>query len=382
MRLFKGGAGGAAPGSTPPLGLPAGLEAPKYRPSPQPRSSAGVQREDGRLTASPPEVLHALLLRLGITEATLDIWTERFREWMAFNVLQPLVVAINNAASNVVAATQGVGWQGVRLTELGQIPPANQVRHLHGETEADDQMIISQILESLRSKQRTQGLTQADIACYEAVMAYTHLSRLLSGNHPQGLLPAAPRGYIAARVRALADSTCMMAFEWNKGGGFAGRPWSNELPTDSALLLYLFSAYVEAPRWEWPLHSAAGNSKGARAGPLYVGAVPTRPAEQYAAILPVRPASIHKGAVAILGLSLASANPHFALLLEGEIAVTLAGSNAVFDAILLFLQYIKKHRFALLGDHHLDRRQLDLAWVLGDTDEAAHVAKTHWFGLW
>ena len=33
---------------------------------------------------------------------------------------------------------------------------------------------------------------------------------------------------------------------WNAGGEFQGRPWSPELPTDSALLLYLFAAYLEA----------------------------------------------------------------------------------------------------------------------------------------
>jgi hypothetical protein len=44
---------GADSSTIPPLGLPLGPEAPKYRPSPQPRSTAGVSRDDGRLAASP-----------------------------------------------------------------------------------------------------------------------------------------------------------------------------------------------------------------------------------------------------------------------------------------------------------------------------------------
>ena len=54
----------------------------------------------------------------------------------------------------------------------------------------------------------------------------------------------------------------MMDFEWNKGGDFAGKPWSTELPTDSALVLFLFAAFVEAPHWEWPQGHAG--TKGAR----------------------------------------------------------------------------------------------------------------------
>eukprot|EP00193_Tetraselmis_chui_P015666 CAMPEP_0177781044 /NCGR_PEP_ID=MMETSP0491_2-20121128/17599_1 /TAXON_ID=63592 /ORGANISM="Tetraselmis chuii, Strain PLY429" /LENGTH=472 /DNA_ID=CAMNT_0019301001 /DNA_START=142 /DNA_END=1557 /DNA_ORIENTATION=+ len=368
---------GADSSTIPPLGLPLGPEAPKYRPSPQPRSTTGVSRDDGRLAASPSEALLSLLKKLDVTEIALDVWTERFREWMATVVLQPLVAAAEAASANVVASTQAAGWQGVKLTALGgNINRSHGARHLHGEIEADDQMMISQIFESLNAKQRSNMLTNADMACFEALNSYMQLSKLLNGDYLNGLLPAAPRGYIAARVRTLAESTCMMAFEWNKGGDFMGRPWSNELPTDSALVLYLFAAYVTAPRWEWPTTSTSG--KGSRAGPLYVGALPARPAEQFTAILPVRPASLHKGGVAILGLSLASANPHFSLLLEGEIALTLTGPNAVFHTILLFLQYIRRYRFSMLGEHHLDYRQLDLAWVIEDIDDSVTAAKSHW----
>jgi hypothetical protein len=63
----------------------------------------------------------------------------------------------------------------------------------------------------------------------------------------------------------------MMAFEWNKGGDFMGRPWSNELPTDSALVLYLFAAYVTAPRWEWPTTSTSGKGSRCVTLPIFIG---------------------------------------------------------------------------------------------------------------
>lgn len=36
----------------------------------------------------------------------------------------------------------------------------------------------------------------------------------------------------------------LQAFCWNAGGEWAGKAWSEELPTDSALLLFLFVAFL------------------------------------------------------------------------------------------------------------------------------------------
>jgi hypothetical protein len=41
----------------------------------------------------------------------------------------------------------------------------------------------------------------------------------------------------------------MKAFEWSGGGHWGGKPWSSELPTDSALVFYLFAAFLAAPQW-------------------------------------------------------------------------------------------------------------------------------------
>ena len=77
---------------------------------------------------------------------------------------------------------------------------------------------------------------------------YQRLSALLRGEAPRALLQAVPRGYVAARARALAEGPCVAAFRWAGGGAWGGKPWSVELPTDSALLLYLFAAFLEARR--------------------------------------------------------------------------------------------------------------------------------------
>ena len=82
-------------------------------------------------------------------------------------------------------------------------------------------------------------------------MQYQRLEAILQGQAPAGLLPPAPQSYVLARVQQLAEGPCMSAFHWNGGGSFNNAPWTPDLPTDSALLLYLFSAYLEVPPACW-----------------------------------------------------------------------------------------------------------------------------------
>ena len=45
-----------------------------------------------------------------------------------------------------------------------------------------------------------------------------------------------------------AGGSCLNRFVWNGGGSWQGQPWTPDLPTDSALIFYIFAAYLEAPR--------------------------------------------------------------------------------------------------------------------------------------
>jgi hypothetical protein len=96
--------------------------------------------------------------------------------------------------------------------------------------------------------------------CLQALHRYSELLWMLSGRRPSELLPPAPPSYIATRVRQLAQGSCVKAFNWNGGGEHAGRAWSAELPTDSALLLYLFAAFLDAPGWQFPLQGSGPES--------------------------------------------------------------------------------------------------------------------------
>jgi hypothetical protein len=87
------------------------------------------------------------------------------------------------------------------------------------------------------------------MGCLEASVAYQRLAALLRGEFPPNILPATPSGYLVARIHQLAEGHCMPAFTWNGGGEWKGKSWSPELPTDSALMFYLFASYLAAPQW-------------------------------------------------------------------------------------------------------------------------------------
>ena len=66
----------------------------------------------------------------------------------------------------------------------------------------------------------------------------------------------------ASSTLPLAEGSCMAAFDWSSGGEWGGKPWSAELPTDSALVFYLFASYLAAPQWLFPQVCAGSGSRG------------------------------------------------------------------------------------------------------------------------
>jgi hypothetical protein len=221
----------------------------------------------------------------------------------------------------------------------------------------------------------------------EAVNAYLALSRFLSGELPSPrLLPPCPRGYVAQRLRSLAEdgTGCVGSMAWNGGGPWKGRAWAahgGELPTDSALLFHAVAGFVAWPRWEvgadWSPSDSAGGS-GVAGGahlhlqqqqqqqpfgylspqpalspspspyggspflpahlsappgssPFFAGVLPTsRAPESYHALLSLRPpggAPRREGA-AVVGLGLGTSSPAFLLLASAPEESSAAAADA------------------------------------------------------
>ncbi len=209
---------------------------------------------------------------------------------------------------------------------------------------------------------------EALLAAQDALVRHLSLMALLRGASPAGLLAALPPGYVAARVRALAAGSCMQAFQWAGGGEWPpGRGWSAELPDDSALVLYLVTAFLLSPGWQFTVEALEGGAAFApatgRGGPLYVAALPARPPERYSAVLvaPARPPEAHRDALALSAAR--AAPPHFHVFAGGRELAATGGHAGLLHALVLFLLHAEVRGGGALGPAALESPAVALASI-------------------
>jgi Cytochrome B561, N terminal len=324
-----------------------GTTPPPYRPSAQAKGIATTMaRADGKLEPSSPDSEKGALQRLDLTQRTLMGGIENLREWMAEQVLHPLITAIDTAHSGVTTTASALGWSSLILSPLDSSVSGNGA---HNTARADDELQVSGLKGQIMDRLRSMGgglhysCPSEVSACLEAINTYQGISALLKGEFPSGLLVATPNGYILSRLRRLADGPVVKAFEWSSGGEWMGKAWTpDDLPTDSSLLFYIFSAYLAAPKWIFPSHLGSSSLPDGVQGllgavPLYVGKAPPRVAGEYTALVAARPPPSHK-ATAVVGLQLGTRQPHFCLLVSGDVLLTLSGPHALWEALTCFVR--------------------------------------------
>lgn len=101
------------------------------------------------------------------------------------------------------------------------------------------------------------------------------------------------------------------------------KKWTFELPTDSHLLLYLFCAFLEHPKWMLHVdpmsHAGVQSSKN----PLFLGVLPPKERfpEKYIAVISGVPSTLHPGAgILVIGRQ---NPPFFALYWEKKLQFSL-----------------------------------------------------------
>lgn len=98
----------------------------------------------------------------------------------------------------------------------------------------------------------------------------------------------------------LAEGTCVKNYEYAGSGdayGKLNKKWT-ELPTDSHLLLYLFCAFLEHPKWLLHVDPTSHVGGQSSKNPLFLGVLPPKERfpEKYLAIISAVPSVIHPGA--------------------------------------------------------------------------------------
>lgn len=101
------------------------------------------------------------------------------------------------------------------------------------------------------------------------------------------------------------------------------KKWSLEPPTDSHLLLYLFCAYLEHPKWMLHLDPSSYTGTQASRNPLFLGVLPPKERfpEKYIAVVSGVPCTLHPGAC-VLAIDKQSP-PTFALYWDKKVQFTL-----------------------------------------------------------
>lgn len=127
-------------------------------------------------------------------------------------------------------------------------------------------------------------------------------------------------------VAELAEGTCLKNYNYLgsvDGSDKAGKKYSGELPSDSHLLLYLFSAFLDHPKWMLHVDPASYSGAQSSKNPLFLGVLPPKERfpEKYVAIISGVPSVVHPGAC-ILAVGKQSP-PTFALYWDKKLQISL-----------------------------------------------------------
>jgi hypothetical protein len=328
-------------------GLPEAMQQPlshTYRPSAVQKDISKTIRSDGSVVSSQRTDRDRVLAELGIDDDILERSIETLREWIACRLLQPLEKRISAAYKNVINSAKSIGRDAlinglIDLNDCG-VDTSSKL--------SDQRAPLENLLSQIRNERLhpSIGSNQAALGrydtCIHAIITYKSILELLRGEFLHGtFLSSAPDGYILKRIKELANGTCMKDFLWNSGGESSSqRPWNNESPTDSALILYLFASFLAAPMWNFTDTQDQTRVEGP-SDVLYLGKLPPRVSGKYTSILPKSLPEKSRG-TAVQGIQLGTPNPHFSVSVEGILKLTETGQSGLFRILAIFLFYVNE----------------------------------------
>ncbi|XP_010488210.1 PREDICTED: uncharacterized protein LOC104766090 [Camelina sativa] len=304
----------------------------------------------------------------------IEDWRDRLRQWCSSVLLKPLLNKVETSHIQVMQTASKLGLN-VTVSQVGSDLPTNgtattalpvdRTKGWQPSYSLDEDAILHQLranlvqaidasMQKLRTEtqqfQQQQQQQQAALIpvmqeCVDAITEHQRLQGLMKGEWVKGLLPRSsiPADYTVQRIRELAEGTCVKNYEYNGRADTRERnkKWSLEPPTDSHLLLYLFCAFLEHPKWMLHLDPSSYTGTQASKNPLFIGALPPKERfpEKYIAVVSGVPSTLHPGAC-VLAVDKQSP-PTFALYWDKKVQFTLQGRTALWDSMLLICHRIK-----------------------------------------
>uniref|UniRef100_A0ACD5YM52 Uncharacterized protein n=1 Tax=Avena sativa TaxID=4498 RepID=A0ACD5YM52_AVESA len=325
----------------------------------------------------------------------IEQWRNNLRQWFSSVLMNPLVQKIKSSHIQVKQTTASIG-ASVDVSQVGSdlpsttapisLSPLGGTKDWQPTVTVDEDGILNQLRSALLHSRnapvaqtfgspqqpQTNPLLPAIQACIDAITEHQRLNALMKGELIKGLLPQSSvrADYTVHRVQELAEGTCLKNYDYmayRDGYGKSEKKWSSDLPTDSHLLLYLFAAFLEHPKWM--LHVDPTSYSGAQSSknPLFLGVLPPKERfpEKYVAVICGAPAVIHPGAL-VLAVGKQSP-PVFALYWDKKLQFSLQGRTALWDAILLLCHQINVGYGGIVRGTHIGSSALNILSVL-DSD--------------
>ncbi|KAG0453520.1 hypothetical protein HPP92_024824 [Vanilla planifolia] len=322
----------------------------------------------------------------------IEWWRDLLRQWFSSVLIKPLLEKIETSHVQVMQAAANLGMT-ITANKIGCdsgciLPPINsspieRMKEWQPTVTLDEDGLLHQMRASLiqtrdgsmsslpfagQQQQKQIALLPLIQQCVDAITEHQRLKTLMKGELIKGLLPQSnvPAEYTVNRIRNLAEGTCLKNFDYVGNGSDydnTEKKWSSDVPTDSHLLLYLFCAFMEHPKWM--LHVDPSSYSGAQSSknPLFLGVLPPKDRfpEKYVAVISSVPTVVHPGACI---LSIGKQRPVFALYWDKKLHFSLHGRTASWDAILLLCHRIKVGYGGVVRGVHLGSSAFNILQIL------------------
>lgn len=329
--------------------------------------------------------------RLGIYPH-IEKWRDHLRQWFSAVVINPLLGKIDTSHLKVTEAAaklnisiniSQVGSDTPSVPATANVSPIDRSHDWKPAFAVDEDGLLHQLRATLvqvfdASKLQASHFQQSPQHAaaipvlqegMDAIVEHQRLHALMKGEWGKGLLPQSSvrADYTVQRIRELAEGTCLKNYEYLGNGEVydkKNKKWSLELPSDSHLLLYLFCAFLEHPKWM--LHVDPTTYAGAQASknPLFLGVLPPKERfpEKYVAVISGVPSVLHPGAC-ILAVGKQSP-PVYALYWDKKPQFSFQGRTALWDSILLMCYKLKISYGGIVRGIHLGSSALAILPVL------------------
>ncbi|KAK8728682.1 hypothetical protein OTU49_009089, partial [Cherax quadricarinatus] len=269
----------------------------KLRQISQETNSEDSKSDDSKASTLCSSSVSKIWRKRNVTPEQLFQFTENLRIWMSTNLLVPLVQDIDstNKALRAAAPEIQIGCVGVDKLK--------------------------------KTAQNISGLKQlADVVPFLDVTIH--------------------QDYLVHRLRELSAGGAISAYRWNGGSStFNGKPWKEEYPTDTAILLHLFAMYMDRqlpPDIQQPEGRMFSSTHVIKAPEKPVKPT-TRPLLYFSQINP----------------------PHVKVVLppdeECEVG---SGRNNFTHALLLFVHHVTHQQHSRIANINLTMSGVNLSWVV------------------